>query len=72
MIVELCTVVHYQGVWDSISADNVSPQEVGYLFLCDPAQCFHLDLFCEIIYHHYSMCSRSCPFGEASIRWIPQ
>lgn len=64
MIVELATIVCYQGVRDLISIDKVSTHKGNYLLLCDPAECFHLDPFCEIIYCHNNTCSCSSSFWQ--------
>lgn len=64
MIVELATIVCYQGVRDQISIDKISTHKGNCLLLYDPAECFYLDPFCEIIYYHNSTCSCSSSFWQ--------
>ena len=61
MIVELPTIVCYQGIQDPVLVDKVPPYEVDHLFLCDLAEGFYLDPFCKIVYGY--CCILSLPLS---------
>ena len=64
--VELCTIIRYDGVGDSIPANDILVDK--FLDLCerDGPKCFYLNSFSEIVDNHYCVLYTSSPFGKSA------
>ena len=63
VIVELPPIICNDSVGDPVSADDILPNEIHCLFLCDLAEDSHLYPFSEVINSHNCMRCGSSALG---------
>ena len=64
--VELCSIIRYDGVGDSIPADDVLVDQ--FLDLCgrDRRKRFYFNPFSELVDKHYYVLHTTSPFGKST------
>ena len=65
VIVELCTIIRYDGVEDSISANDVLVDELFDLCERYGCKCFCFNPFIEVVDSHYCILYTTSPFGKS-------
>ena len=66
IVVELCTVIRYNGVGDSILADDVLVDKLVDLCGRDGHKRFCFNPFSEVVYSHYHLLYTTSPFVNSA------